>query len=72
MVLHLDFFKDVSQAFRSYVVVVVVVAVAQSCSSQVILAGYRRLLPFLTGTFVAFMLLRRGNFLSFLVLFSAL
>ena len=30
--------------------VVVVVAVAQSSNSRVILAGYRRLLPFLTGT----------------------
>ena len=32
---------------------VVVVAVAQCCNSQVILAGYERLLPFLTGTLVA-------------------
>ena len=33
---------------------IVVIAVAQCCDSQVIMAEYRRLLPFLTGTLVTF------------------
>ena len=50
----LVFFITTQKWIYGDVVVVVVVAVTQSCNLQVILAGYRRLLRFLTGTLVTF------------------